>query len=537
MRGVVETLAAIVRSRAGDDAVGLRFEEQAWTWAEVVREQADRAAALSTVAEPAGRQRHVGVLLDNVPDHVFWIGAGALAGAAVVGLNSSRSAAEVVADATHAECDLVVTEPRLAHLVAGLDVPVHVVGTPAYDAWLAPHRGADLPAADPAPDDVALLLFSSGSTGAPKAVIVGHRRLARLTGSVLDKLGLHRGSVTYLCMPLFHGNAVMMNLVPATAVGATVCLARRFSASGFAPDVRRFGATYVNYVGRALSYVLAQPADPRDAGSTLELAYGTEASAADIERFAERFGCEVMEGYGLSEGVLRIGRTSDTPPGALGLPTPGLDVRILDEATGAECPPGGVGQIVAMGAAAAFEGYWKNPGAYAERVRGDDFWTGDLGYRDEDGWFWFAGRSSDWLRVDGENIAAGPMERVLAAAPGVAAAAVYAVPDPRTGDQVMATLEADGFDPAALAAYLEGRDDVGAKEWPRFVRVTERLPQTGSGKVDKAPLRRTAWLTADPVWVREDRARTWVPLTETHRERLRAELAEHGRAGLLDLSG
>ena len=117
---------------------------------------------------------------------------------------------------------------------------------------------------------------------------------------------LRRDSVTYLCMPLFHGNATLLNFAPATFVGATVCLARKFSASGFIRDVTRYGATYVNYVGRALSYVLAQPESPRDAESTLELAMGTEASAADVERFQARFGCRVKEGYGLSEGVLRI---------------------------------------------------------------------------------------------------------------------------------------------------------------------------------------------------------------------------------------
>lgn len=540
MAGVAATLAEIVRSRRDDPAVGLRFEDRSWTWAEVVQEQADRAAAVAELPRPADRQRHVGLLLENVPDHVFWIGAAALAGAAAVGLNASRSGAEVVADAAHADCDLVVTEPGLVHLLDGLEVPVHVVGTPSYDAWLAPHRGAGLPATEPDPADVALLLFSSGSTGAPKAVVVGHGRLARLTGSVLDKLGLERASVTYLCMPLFHGNAVMMNLVPATAVGATVCLARRFSARGFADDVHRFGATYVNYVGRALSYVLSRPEDPRDPGSTLRLAYGTEASAADVDRFAARFGCEVMEGYGLSEGVLRIGRTPATPPGALGLPTPGLDVRILDESTGEECPPGAVGQIVAIGAAGAFEGYWKNPGAYAERVRGEDFWTGDLGYRDAEGWFWFAGRSADWLRVDGENLAAAPIERVLTASPAVLAAAVYGVPDPRTGDQVMAALELEEgavLDPDRLAAFLAGRDDVGSKWWPRFLRVTDRLPLTGSGKTDRAPLRRTAWLTGDPVWLREGRSRTWVPMTGTDRERLHREFVEHGREGLVPLGG
>ncbi|GAB2888060.1 AMP-binding protein [Nocardioides pacificus] len=554
----METFADIVRSRAGDDAVGLVFEDRAWTWGEVVQESADRAAALvAAVPRPEGRQVHVGVLLENVPDFVFWIGAGSLAGAVVVGINSSRSAAELAVDIRHADVDLIVTEERLAHLVRGQssghdhgvpDERVHVLDTPSYDAWLAPHRGAALPATTPTPDDIALLLFSSGSTGAPKAVIVGQGRLGRLTQAIVGRIELRRDSVTYLMMPLFHGNAVMMNLAPAMAVGARVGLARRFSASRFSDDVHRLGATYVNYVGRALSYVLSRPEDPRDRTSTLCLAYGTEASEADVTRFAERFGCVVQEGYGMSEGVFRINRTPDTPPGSLGKPAGDADVRVLDEATGHECPravfdeagrltnPEAVGQLVGVGLAHTFEGYWANPGAMAERVRGDDFWAGDLAYRDADGWFWFAGRSSDRLRVDSENFAAAPVERLLQRFGGVQAAPVYAVPDPATGDRVMCALElADGvdFDPAAFGAFLAAQPDLGAKWWPSFVRVVGAVPLTGSNKVDKAPLRASAWVTGDPVWVRVGRTSEYVALDEAARAGLEAEFAAHGRAALV----
>jgi fatty-acyl-CoA synthase len=550
----VETFADIVRGRRGDDAVGLRFEDRSWTWAEVVAESATRAAALgANVPVPDGRQVHVGVLLENVPDFVFWIGAGSLAGAVVVGLNASRSAAEIAQDVRHADVDLIITEPRLRHLVTGSDhgVPAHRVldvESPQYAAFLAPHRDAPVPEDLPGPDELALLLFSSGSTGAPKAVVVGQGRLGRLTGAIVGRIRLHRSSVTYLCMPLFHGNAVMMNLAPAMAVGAQVCLTRKFSASGFGPDLHRFGVTYVNYVGRALSYVLSRPADPRDAGSALELAFGTEASEADVARFSERFGCEVMEGYGLSEGVFRINRTPDTPVGSLGLPASGADVRILDEESGTECPrarfdehgrlldQAAVGQMVAIGLAHTFEGYYKNPGAHADRVRGEDFWSGDLGYRDEDGFFYFAGRSSDWLRVDSENFAAAPLERLLQRLGGVAAAPVFAVPDPRTGDQVMVTLELEtgaGFDPQAFGAHLESQPEMGAKWWPRFVRIVRALPLTGSGKVDKAPLRREGWLTTDPVFVRVGRTPEYVPLDEAGRRAIETEFAEHGRAALV----
>jgi fatty-acyl-CoA synthase len=550
----LDTFAEVVRSRRGDDKVGLRFEDRRWSWDEVVQESADRAAALvEAIPESSGRQRHIGVLLENVPDFVFWIGAGAVAGAVVVGINASRSAAEIADDIRHADVDLLVTESRLAHLVTGTDHGLPAdrildVDAPDYPEFLAPFRGAELPSTVPVPEDIALLLFSSGSTGRPKAVIVTQGRLARLLGPLVERTGMHRDSVAYLCMPLFHGNALMLNLGTAMRAGATVALIRKFSAGKFADDIHRYGATFVNYVGRALSYVLNRPEDPRDRSSTLELAFGTEASEADVARFSERFGCTVVEGYGLSEGVFRINRTPDTPSGSLGVAVGGVDVRILDESTGAECPRArfdetgrlvnseAVGEIVAVGAAHTFEGYYKNPGAMADRVKGEDFWSGDLGYRDAAGFFYFAGRSSDWLRVDSENFSAAPVERILQRYPGVLAAPVFAVPDPTTGDQVMCALELEAdatFDARGFGEFLAEQPDLGDKWWPRFVRVTERVPLTGSNKLNKAPLRGAAWNTDEPVYVRVGRTAEYVLLDAQARARIEQEFVEHGRTAFL----
>jgi len=359
---------------------------------------------------------------------------------------------------------------------------------------------------------------------------------------------MRQDSVTYLCMPLFHGNAVMLNLGTAVRVGATVCLTRTFSASRFSEDIHRHGATFVNYVRRALSYVLDRPEDPRDRTSTLELAFGTEASETDVARFSERFGCTVVEGYGMSEGVFRINRTPDTPPGSLGVAVGGVDVRILDEETGQECPrarfdesgrlidSAAVGQIVACGAAHTFEGYYKNPEAMADRIKGEDFWSGDLGYRDGNGFFYFAGRSADWLRVDSENFSATAVERILLRMPGILSAPVFAVPDPTTGDQVMCALELeDGaeFDLAAFGAFLTEQPDMGDKWWPRFVRLTERIPLTGSNKVNKAPLRAVAWNTTDPVYVRVGRTPEYVLLDDETRARIEQEFVANDRTALL----
>ncbi|RRO14450.1 acyl-CoA synthetase [Saccharopolyspora rhizosphaerae] len=535
----MRTFAEVVHARARDERVGLRFGDRAWTWAEVVAEGARRAGLLRRRGV-----RHVGVLLENVPDYVFWLVAAALEGAVLVGVNPTRRGEGLARDIRHTDCDLVVTEDRWAGLLDGLDHGAAVLNVDADELDLPDE---ELPARLPETERTLLLLFSSGSTGAPKAVICSQGRLGSLAASLAERTELTRDSVSYLCMPLFHGNSVMMNLAPAMHVGSTVCLARTFSASGFARDVHRYGATFVNYVGRTLSYVLAQPEGPADHRSTLRLAVGTEASQADAERFAERFGCRVSEGYGMSEGVLRINRTAESPPDSLGLPLGGVDVRVLREDTGSECPPAefdehgrllnaeeAVGQIVALGQAHAFEGYYNNPGAWAERVRGEDFWTGDLAYRDTDGFFYFAGRTADWLRVDGENFAAASLERILDRWDPVEAAAVYPVPDPRTGDQVMAALQlrAD-FDPEGFARFLTAQRDLGTKWLPRFVRITAEMPTTASGKTAKAALRRAAWRTEDAVYFRTGREIDYRLLTPEDREHWERSFERHGRTSLL----
>ena len=218
-----------------------------------------------------------------------------------------------------------------------------------------------------------------------------------------------------------------------------------------------------------------------------------------------------------------MSRAPGTPRQAMGKPPPGTDVVIVDPTTRAQCPPArfddrgklqnaseAIGEIVSRDGVSRFEGYYANDEADAERTRDGWFWSGDLGYRDEDGFFYFAGRTADWLRVDGENFAAAPVERILARFPGVVTAVVLPIPDPRTGDQAMAALELadpDAFDPAAFGDFLDHQSDLGTKWAPRFVRVTDAIPLTGTGKVDKRPLRDQYWRTADPVWWRPFEAR------------------------------
>ncbi len=168
-----------------------------------------------------------------------------------------------------------------------------------------------------------------------------------------------------------------------------------------------------------------------------------------------------------------------------------------------------VGEIVNRSGPGRFEGYYADEEATAARVRHGWYWTGDLAYRDEAGFFYFAGRRGDWMRVDSENLTAGPIERVLVRFGPAATVAVYSVPDPRSGDQVMAALEmlpGHEFDPEAFSAFLAAQPDLGTKWTPSFVRVTGALPQTASGKVTKDPLRADGWWRGDDAVFRRQGA-------------------------------
>ena len=545
---MADTVGALLAARGDDAGGGLRTAGGggAWTWGEVVAEAAARAALFSE-AGLAGR--HLGVLADNTPEFVFMLGAAALSGSVVVGVNPTRRGEELARDIRHTDCAVVLTDAGHAPLLAGLDLgaEVRLVDEPAWGADVERHRGAPVPASLPPAETLWALLFTSGSTGAPKAVRLSQGRAARTVGPAAAAFGPR--DVLYCAMPLFHGNALMACLLPGMTAGATVVLRERFSASEFLDDVRRHSCTYFNYVGRALAYLLARPEEPTDADNPLVWCLGSEASPRDRAEFRRRFGCYVTEGYSSSEGGVVIQPFRGMPPEALGRPAEGVDVAVLDPESGDERPrarfgPGhellnaaeAVGEIVGRDGLGGFEGYYANPEADAERSRNGWYWSGDLGYRDEEGTFYFAGRSADWLRVDGENFAAGPVEAVLGRFPGVAAVLVYGVPDPRTGDQVMAAVEpvpGAAFDPEAFAAFLADQPDLGTKWAPRFVRVVASLPTTATGKVDRRPLRAERWKTGDPVWWRPERSGTYRRLTAEDSVGLDRAFAEAGRAGLL----
>ncbi len=552
------TAAELVLRRRDDDSRGLVFEGREWTWREVIAESSARAAWLQSQFEGVEGPFHVGVLLENTSDYLFLIAGAALGGATVVGINPTRRGAELAHDIRHTDCQLIITDderlPMLRELDLGLPADrVVSAEDPATIETIAAFLGTPPPTTLPTPDDLFLLIFTSGSTGAPKAVRMTQHRAARTAGRV----PFSPDDILYSAMPLFHGNALAASVFPAFSTGATLVLRRRFSASSFLPDVREHQATFFNTVGRAIAHIVATPPTPLDRDHQLKYVLGPETSESDKAAFTQRFGVPLFEGYGSSENAIILVPASGARRGSLGVARGDDDVAVVDPETGTELPrarfddDGGllngdeaIGELVGRNTRSNFEGYYNNPEAEAERTRNGWYWSGDLAYRDDDGVFYFAGRSGDWLRVDSENFAAAPVERVLSRYPAARGVAVYAVPDASTGDQVMAAIELDPsesetsqqdrpeFDPVGFAAFLAEQSDLGTKWAPRYVRIIDQLPVTATDKLDRRPLRATRWETPDPLWFRPARTDSYVPFTEDDRAALLAEFEANGRTNL-----
>jgi fatty-acyl-CoA synthase len=554
----VTTVAAMLAARAEDDRTGVMDGDGRWTWRQAVAEGATRGALARSLFADA--KPHVGVLLPNGAEYLFWLNGAALAGAAIVGINPTRRGEALAADVRATDCAMIVTDAEGAALLDGLDLGVDdgkvlVIGTEPYDTLIERFAGSNEArslvdhAGSVDESSLYLLIFTSGTTGVPKAVRCTQGRLAGIAEVAGPGYGYTNDDVCYCPMPLFHGNALMALWGPSVLMGAAIATRPRFSASAFLDDVRRYGATKFSYVGKAIAYILATPERPDDGENTLKSAFGTEASVRDRGRFRARFGCYLIEGYGQSEGGAAVNPVLGMPKGALGKPVGGVDLAVISPETGEECPPAqidaegrllnagqAIGEIVNRSGRGSFEGYYRRDDAEQERLRRGWYWTGDLGYVDVDGFFYFAGRTGDWLRVDSENFAAGPVEAIISRHPDLAVAAVYPVPDTASGagDQVMVALETVPgkiFDPEAFAEWLTAQSDLGPKWLPRYVRVSPSLPQTATGKVTKVGLRAEAWACDDPVWWQPlgSTVFRFEPLTDDDRAALAAGLAENGR--------
>jgi fatty-acyl-CoA synthase len=516
-----DTIQRLLQKRLSDPTVAVKHRDLQWTWSQYLAESTARAAALIAATDPQ-RPMHIGALLGNTPEMLAQMAAAGLGGYVLCGLNTTRRGEGLAADVRRADCQFVVTDAEHRPLLDGLDLE----GTRILDAstpqWaefiraageLVPHRKVTAM-------DAFMMIFTSGTSGNPKAVQVSHLMATMAGLSLVERFGLTEKDTCYVSMPLFHSNAVVAGWAPAVASGAAVVPAK-FSASNFLDDIRRYGATYMNYVGKPLAYILATAERDDDADNPLRVAFGNEANDKDIGEFARRFGVQVEDGFGSTENAVIVIREPGTPKGSIGRGADG--VAVYNSETVTECAVArfdangaltnaeeAVGELVNTAGSGFFTGYYNDPDANAERMRHGMYWSGDLAYRDAEGWIYLAGRTADWMRVDGENMAAAPIERILLRHSAINRAAVYAVPDERVGDQVMAAVVLnDGaeLDPDSFEAFLDAQPDLSPKAWPRYVRIAADLPSTATHKVLKRHLvaQGTAVGEGEILWEREAR--------------------------------
>lgn len=499
---MADTLQQLLRTRADLDAVAVKHGDASWTWREHIAAASAQAAAVIASADPA-RPLHVGVLMGNTPDMLTALAAAGLGGYVLCGINTTRRGDALARDIARVDCQLVLTDRDHRHLLDGVELPGVVVLEVGTEEWagrldtapdLVPHREVGA-------NDTFMMIFTSGTSGEPKAVEVPHAMVLFAGSALVQRYGLDGTDVCYLAMPLFHSNAVYAGWSVALGAGAAMVPAA-FSASRFLPDVRRHGVTYMNYVGKPLAYILATAERPDDHDNPLRIAFGNEAADRDIEEFGRRFGCAVWDGFGSTETAVIITRPDDCPPGSIGKGFPG--VAIYDSETVRECAVArfdetgalsnadeATGELVNTSGSGLFRGYYNDPGATDQRLRNGMYWSGDLAYRDAEGWIYLAGRTADWMRVDGENLTTAPIERILLRLNVISRVAVYPVPDEHVGDQVMAALVLrDGAEltPEEFEEFLKAQSDMSPKAWPRYVWIAADLPSTATNKILKREL-------------------------------------------------
>ena len=345
--------------------------------------------------------------------------------------------------------------------------------------------------------DTATIMYTSGTTGPAKGVLMPHAHVYLLGLGAVENLGVTPRDVYYVTLPLFHANAMFMQLYACLIAGAHAVIAPRFRASQWLSDIRRFGCTLTNTIGVMSDFVLQQAAREDDADTALRLVLAVPTPPAIADVFRARFGVAMVEGYGMTECNMPLYMPRGDAPraGTCGKPYARFfEVRVVDPDTDEPLPPGVTGEIVVRPREpfAFMAGYVGMPEKTLEAWRSFWFHTGDAGRTDEDGYFYFVDRIKDCIRRRGENVSSWEIEAVLVGHPRIAEAAAVAVPSTLPGgeDEVKACLVARAGeipDLAEVRAYCEERMPRFAV--PRYLELLPALPRTPTEKVQKAKLR------------------------------------------------
>lgn len=344
------------------------------------------------------------------------------------------------------------------------------------------------------PDDPYMLLYSSGTTGTPKGILLSNRGQLSISRDRARTGSLATDDIVLLALPMFHTNPLCVWTYPAAFVGASVCIRKKFSPQDFWPAILDYGVTVVMGVPTMYHYVYnAATADVVDR-SRLKLRKAFAGAAPMplelINAFKEKFGVDIMDGYGLTEatGVSSSIHGVPVKEGSIGVPLPEQRMEIMDDDNNV-LSPGEKGEICIKGEPVMM-GYLNRPEATAEALRDGWLHTGDMGYMDEQGYFYVAGRKKEMINRGGENIYPREIETQLEAHPGVDQVAVVGTPDPALGERVKACIiptEKGALNEEEVKQYLAGR--IAGYKIPEVVEFFDSFPLNPTGKILKEELK------------------------------------------------
>ncbi|WP_067674321.1 long-chain-fatty-acid--CoA ligase [Nocardia miyunensis] len=492
-------------ARKHPERIALRFEAEQVTYGQL-RDRCRRLAnALLGVASPGDR---IAILSSNCTQYMDCYYGVPMAGMALTILNVRLHPDQIVTLLEHSEARVLIIAPEFAEVVDRIRDRIPSVttvvstgtapGAIGWDEFLS-GASADVPEHTPSPDDPGWLVYTSGTTGAPKGVLISHRNLlAGVTSSALQ-WEVPEETVFLFCFPLCHigGYVVMINHL----LGCTVGILRSYDNATFLRLVDEWQVTQTGLAPTMINFLLQDPELDKHSLDTLQaVGYGSSAIPAAVLRAGlERFGCDFYQGMGMTElagNVLHLDedahrRAANGETGLLasaGKPMRLADIRIVDDEF-ADVPTGQVGEMIVRGDQ-VMVGYWKDPEATAEAFTDGWFHTGDLVRQDEEGFVYIVDRKKDLIISGGENVASLTVEQALYRQPGVAEAAAIGVRDDTWGEVVCAVIVLRENASATSDDIITGcREHLGGFQVPRRVEFVDALPKNVTGKILKRELR------------------------------------------------
>lgn len=449
-----------------------------------------------------GAGTRVAAMLDNHPDVVCLLFALAKLGAVHVPVNTRMRGDPLEYLLGHAEPAMIIAESSYIDAVTAAiaDPAVTLVPRAADGDALSPdimdftalRAGPDVPPPGvPSAFDILTVLYTSGTTGPPKGVLVTdkmHRASAAASAMAAD---VRSGDVMYLWEPLYHIGGIQV-LVLALEHDVTIALGSRFSASGFWREVRRSGATQIHFLGGILQMLLAQPPRADDRDHPVRVAWGGGAPPDVWRAFEERFGVQVRENYGMTEASSLTSINVDARFGTVGRPAPWFEVGIVSD-EGGMVAPGLRGEIVVRERECGLitPGYFRDPEATTHAVRNGWLHTGDLGWLDERGYLHFCGRLKDCVRHRGENVSAWEIERVVERLEGVEECAVVGVPTEVGEEDIKLFIKPSrGAAPDSDTVFAWCTRHLADFQVPRYLAVVEEFEKTSTQRIRKETLPR-----------------------------------------------